>query len=207
MSIADCQLTKLRPSWPHHCYIWHQNPFAFNLDVMSNSLLICERPLPHFPIQGSLKVKKKWVFYLQIPQKLLLDAPLTPSLSYCTWSKIFSFTFPQKYPSWLYPFSEPLRPFEPLQNPQTQVTLKPSNPQTQVKTHNQKSHLEHSTPSRSRRPNRIQKSTQYIYFSPSVSVLCNPFTMDLSRHYVNRPPFIQDCIRLFCSSEISFLHL
>jgi hypothetical protein len=27
--------------------------------------------------------------------------------------------------------SEPLRPYEPLQNPQTQVTLKPSNPQTQ----------------------------------------------------------------------------
>ena len=115
--VSPTVLTKLRPSWPHHCYIWHRNPFAFNLDVMSNSLLICEYPFPHFSMQGSLKVQK-----------------------------IFSFTFPQKYQSWLYPFSEPLRPFEPLQNPQTQVTLKPSNPQTQVKTRNQKSYLERSTP-------------------------------------------------------------
>ena len=88
------------------------------------------------------------------------------------------------------------------------MTLKPSNPQTQVETHNQKNYLERSTPSRSRRPSRMQKPIQYIsLFSRSVSVLCNPFTMDLSRHYVNRPPFIQDCIRLFCSAEISFLQL
>ena len=54
----------------------------------------------------------------------------------------------------------------------------------------------------------MQNPIQYIsLFSRSVSVLCNPFTMDLSRHYVNRPPFIQDCIRLFCSAEISFLQL
>ena len=56
------------------------------------------------------------------------------------------------------------------------------------------------------KPN-AKANTIYSLFSRSVSVLCNPFTMDLSRHYVNRPPFIQDCIRLFCSSVISFLHL
>ena len=165
ISIADCQLTKLRPSWPHHCYIWHQNPFAFNLDVMSNSLLICERPLPHFPIQGSLKVQKM-SFLFTISPKITFRCPSDPILILLHLIKNIFFHFSTKISKLTLPFqraTSSIWAFAKSPNPSDPQALQP--PNTGKNTQSKESSWTLNS-LKIASPNRIQKSTQYIYFFP-----------------------------------------